>query len=28
VLGIVALYFVTTEFAKMSYYRLTTYQKV
>lgn len=28
VLGIVALYFITTEFAKMSYYRLTTTQKV
>ena len=28
VLGIVALYFVTTEFAKISYYRLTTQQKV
>lgn len=28
VLGIVALYFVTTEFAKISYYRLTTATKV
>jgi len=28
VLGIVALYFVTTEFAKMSYYRLTVSAKV
>lgn len=28
VLGIVALYFVTTEFAKISYYRLTTPQEV
>lgn len=28
VLGIVALYFVTTEFAKMSYYRLTNHAQV
>jgi len=28
VLGIVALYFITTEFAKMSYYRLTNHAQV